>query len=698
MNRFRGAFLLAFCSVAAGPAIASENDERLLIVAGGEIVGHVEAKRAGQHISVDYHVDNNGRGPKHREEIELGAGNIPIAWTVSGTSLMGGKVEERFAWRAGRAEWTSQADDGSAASVSPPLYVLNDDSPYALGIYAAAALARPGGTIDVVPGGRINVAKLRDIRFGSAGRQIPVTVYRLTGLQLAPSYFMLDGKRRLFATFGPGDAGGGDVAIRAGYEADATKLGDLSLELDLERVRDMQQRLAHRFDAPVRITNVHIFDPRSGKLSPLSSVVVMRDTITQVEPQATGAPPAGEVLIDGEGGTIYPGLHDMHSHATLDSGLLYLAAGVTSTRDMGNDNRFLQALLKRIDAGEVAAPRIVPAGFLEGRSDYSARFGIIPETLEAALADVAWYADNGYAEIKIYNSFNPDWVRPVAAEAHRRGLRVSGHVPAFSSPDRVIGDGYDAIAHINQLALGWILDPAEDTRTPLRLTALARAGTLDLASPRVLKTIALMKEHGTSLDTTAVILELLMLSRAGERPSFADGYFDHMPIAYQRFRKRSYVTLPDAAADKAYRDGFQKILDIIALLHREGVRLLPGTDDPTGFTVRRELELYVKAGLTPSEALRAGTLGPEEYLGRTAQLGTIERGKLADLVLVAGDPTKDITAIRSPRMVMKGGTIYFPSEIYAAVGIKPFSTAPAIMAAADGAASAPPIGGGTHAH
>lgn len=696
MKYWGGTFALALGCVAICPVAAAEDVERLSIVAGGEIIGHIESKRSGRHISVDYRVDNNGRGPKHREEIELGAGEVPILWTVTGTSLMGGAVDERFAWGAGRAEWRSQADEGSTASASPPLYILNDDSPFALGIYAKAALARPGGTIDVIPGGRITVVKLREIRFGPTGREVPVSIYRLTGLQLAPSYFMLDARRQLFATFGSGDAGGDGVSIRAGYEADAGKLAELSVELELERARDLQQRLAIRFDTPVRIKNVHIFDPRTGRLSPLSSVVVMRDIITQVEMQGASAIPPGEAVIDGEGGTLYPGLHDMHSHATLDSGLFYLAAGVTSTRDMGNNNQFLQTLLTRANAGEIAAPRIVPAGFLEGRSEYSARLGIIPETLEAALADVAWYADHGYAEIKIYNSFNPAWVRAVAAEAHKRGLRVSGHVPAFSTPDRVIGEGYDAIAHVNQLALGWILDPTEDTRTPLRLTALARGGKLNLTAPKVRKTIALMKRKGTSLDTTAVILELLMLSRAGQDPSFAEGYSSHMPIAYQRFRKRSYVTLPDAVADKNYRDGFQGMLDVIGLLHREGVRLLPGTDDGTGFTVHRELELYVKAGLTPAQALRAGTLGSEEYLGRTAQLGTIERGKLADLVLVAGDPSKDIKAIRAPRLVMRGGTIYLPSEIYAAIGIKPFATAPVIVAASNDAQT--PIGGDRHAN
>jgi hypothetical protein len=360
---------------------------------------------------------------------------------------------------------------------------------------------------------------------------------------------------------------------------------------------------------------------------------------------------------------------------------MYLAAGVTATRDMGNDNQFMLDLLPRIDAGEVAWPRIVPNGFLEGRSPYSARFGFIPATLDEALRDVHWYADRGYFEIKIYNSMNPDWVKPIAAEAHRLGLKVTGHVPAFDSPDRVIADGYDTIAHINQLMLGWILDPTEDTRTPLRLTAMARAGALDLRSERVQRTVRAMKRKGIALDTTAVILEQLMLSRAGAVPPGQEDFLSHMPIGFQRYRKRSFVALKTPADDEAYRTGFAKVLEVIAMLHRHGIRLLPGTDDATGFSVQREVELYVKAGMTPAEALRAATLGSEEYFGRTDRLGTIARGKLADMVLVAGDPTRDITAIKRPRLVMKGGTIYFPSEIYTALGIAPFTKPPALRAA-----------------
>jgi hypothetical protein len=369
----------------------------------------------------------------------------------------------------------------------------------------------------------------------------------------------------------------------------------------------------------------------------------------------------------------------MHSHLSGWSALLYLAAGVTTVRDLGNDNERLLELVGHIDAGRLAGPRTVRAGLIEGRSPHSARIGVIVESQEQALAQVRWYADHGYRHIKIYNSMNPDWVAAMAAEAHRLGLRVSGHVPAFMSPDRAIEDGYDEINHVNQLVLGWILGPEEDTRTPLRLTAIGeRTHALDLDSGPVRHSLELMRRRGIALDPTAVILERLMLSRAGKVAAGDAPYLDHVPVGYQRYRKRSFVTFKSPEHDAAYVKSFAKLLDLVGLMHREGIRLLPGTDDGTGFTVHRELELYVQAGIPPAEALRLGTLNCDQYLGLDQQQGRITPGRLADFVLLEGDPVADISAVRRARMVVKDGAIYFPSEIYQAVGIRPFTTPPAI--------------------
>ncbi|MBP6514312.1 MAG: amidohydrolase family protein [Steroidobacteraceae bacterium] len=663
--------VLALATAPAGAATT----ERLTLLQGGENVGYVVGTTDGATVSVDYHVDNNGRGPKHRETLSLDRRGIPVEWTVSGTSLMGGPVEERYRWANGRAEWTSQADRGEAAATIAPLYIVNDDSPWATGVYARALLKAPGQRLEVLPSGSIRLTKLRESRIGSGNTAVAVTTYRLEGISLEPTLLMLDARQRLFAEFSATS-----VLVRAGYEGEEKNLRRLATELAFETARAQQQRLAHRSAGPVRIRNVRIFDPASGKLSDPSTVIVMRERIVGVIPLREDTQPAADqVVVDGEGGTLVPGLHDMHSHSSLQSGLFYLAAGVTATRDQGNDNDFLLDLMPRIEAGEIAGPRIVASGFIEGRSPFSARNGRIPERQDEAVRTVDWYADHGFRQIKIYNSMTPGWVASLAARAHERGLKVAGHIPAFMTPDRAIRDGYDDISHVNQLMLGWLLGADEDTRTPLRITAMARGAKLDLASPRVQVTIDLMKQHKVALDPTAVILERLMMSRAGTVNDGDADYLDHVPIGYQRYRKRTFVTIATAEDDQAYRMGFAKVLEVLKLLYANGIQLLPGTDDGTGFTVHRELELYTLAGIPAKDALRLATLASAQYLGSERDTGTIETGKYADFLLVAGDPTQDIAAIKRPRLVMKGGTIYYPSEIYEALSIKPFAKSPRVQ-------------------
>jgi hypothetical protein len=653
--------------------IVMADEAHYVIIQNSETVGRLDVAGDAKNVTLDYFVDDNGRGPKHKQVLTLDDSGLPLKGAITGTSLMGGKVDESFSLKGKNFSWVSQADQGKLSLKTPRLYIINDSNPYDLAIYARYLLKQPNQTADVLPGGTVRLTTLQSLTIGEGDKAIKVTAYQIDGLDMDPAYILLDDKGELFAS---------GSMIRKGYEAEMAKLGALTGRLSAERQTALQAKLAHSFAGVVRIKNVRIFDPKSGQLSGLSSVFVVKDRIATILPeeQASAGAPEDETIIDGEGGTLVSGLHDMHAHLSRSSGLMLLAAGVTSVRDMGNVNTFLDAQMTAIDKGEIAGPRVIRNGFLEGRSPYSARHGIVVGSEEDALKAVRWYADNGFFQLKIYNSFNPAWVKSAAAESHRLGMKVVGHIPAFYTPDQAILDGYDEITHLNQLVLGWVLKPDEDTRTPLRLTGLARTASLDLNSAPVQKTLDLMKTHQTSLDTTIVIIERLMLSRAGTFLPDDRYYMEHMPIGYQRYRKRSYVTIKTPEEDASYTKSFDKLIEIVGMLHKNGVPLLPGTDDGLGISVKRELELYVKAGMTPAEALRVATYDMEKYFGRDQQLGSIERGKLADFFLVRGDPTRDINALHDMRMVLKGGYVYFPNEIYDALGIKPFTTAPKVIA------------------
>ena len=153
---------LAAWSVFCRPMAAGAPD-KMSIVSDGETVGYLVAAHSGPSLDIDYHVDENGRGPKHREHLRLGADGLPLEWTIDGTTLMGGPVHERMTWHAGRQQWTSQADKGDVSAPKPFLYIANDASPWAIGVYAAALLRTQKGELDVLPKGRLNIEKSRSV-------------------------------------------------------------------------------------------------------------------------------------------------------------------------------------------------------------------------------------------------------------------------------------------------------------------------------------------------------------------------------------------------------------------------------------------------------------------------------------------------------------------------------------------------------
>jgi hypothetical protein len=378
-----------------------------------------------------------------------------------------------------------------------------------------------------------------------------------------------------------------------------------------------------------------------------------------------------------------PALLDMHAHEDHWNLLLQLAGGVTTSRDMGNDNTRIQKMIAQLDAGEIVGPRIVPCGFIEGDSQYSAAGGFRVKDLQGALDAVDWYAQHGYGQIKIYNSFHPEWVEATAARAHLYGMRVSGHVPAFMRSEEAIRAGYDEIQHINQLMLTFFVGPKDDTRTLARFYLLAdHADGLDLSSQRVGDLVALMKEHHTSLDTTLTAFEANFTQKQGElSPSYA-AVAEHVPVNVQRGWHENSMNVTEQNAAH-YRASYDKMVQFVGQLYRAGVPLEAGTDGIAGFTLHRELELYVRAGLTPAQALQVATWNGARFT-RRADLGSVAPGQRADIILVDGDPTQNISDIRRISMVMRDGVIYFPAEVYEALGVKRFADPPAVQLAREG--------------
>ena len=636
--------------------------ERMALVTSNGRTGTLTVTTEGRTVDVDWRVDDNGRGSKIREHIVLGANGLPISRSIEGTSTFGAPVKESFTVEAGRARWTSIDDQGDAPA-GDALYVDNRGSPWTVLHFVKAMLGSKRLTRAAFPSGTLRLQKLREVTVGPSKERLQA--YALWGTSIGNPALLLVRGTTLVASVSPYA-----VLTREEHAGRFAELSGVARELNAELLRDLSKRLTHRPDGPVWITHARLFDPVSGTAVTGQNVVLYRDRIVGVRPDA---PPAGATVIDAEGGTLLPGLTDSHAHTGDWDGLMDIASGVTQVRDPGNDNTSLLALMPRFDSGELVGPRVFASGFLEGKSPFFASGGFTVQTVEEAVDRVRWYSDHGFWGIKIYNSMPPAFVKPMADEAHRLGLHVSGHVPAFMNADQAIRDGYDEINHINQLVLMFVLKPGEDPRTPLRFTVIGeRLADLDLQGAEFRRLVQLMKERKTTLEPTMATFAPLFVGRPGKGSPTDAPWIDHVPAPVRRDRRTLVLDVkPEQYA--RYDASWKKLEQILVTLHREGVPLVPGTDELAGLVLHGELESWVAAGLTPVDALRAATLGGARFLGRESELGTIAVGKRAALYLVDGDPLTDIHAIRKGRLVVKDGALFYPDEIHSALEITPFA-------------------------
>jgi imidazolonepropionase-like amidohydrolase len=379
--------------------------------------------------------------------------------------------------------------------------------------------------------------------------------------------------------------------------------------------------------------------------------------------------PEGAEVVDAKGKTLLPGLWDSHVHLSSLDGLLHLAAGVTSVRDLANDTDFLLDLRRRYDSGEALGPRVLMAGIIDGPGPYAGPTKVLVSTKEDALKAVDRYAQLGYVQIKLYSSLDPALVPPIVERAHSLGLRVSGHIPNGLKAEQAVREGFDEIQHVNFLLLNFI--DGGDTRTPSRFIEVAKhAADLDLGSEPVRRFLALLKEKGTVCDPTVATFEGMFTGRPGQiDPGFA-AVADRLPPQVRRFLYGGGLPVPEGM-DQRYRDSYRKMLEMVRALHDNGITIVAGTDAIAGFALHRELELYGQAGLPPMDILRTATIVPARVMKRDKELGTVEPGKLADLILVDGRPDEKIGDIRRVVLTVKGGVVYDPAALYREIGVKP---------------------------
>jgi hypothetical protein len=616
-------------------------------------------------IHVAFDVLLNGRGPHTDARVRLGPDGTIASLEAHGHHEFGARVDETFTLEGGRARWKSHEESGDRAAVGPTFFLPLADLPDAVG-WLAQALLKAGRPLPLLPSGEASLDRMGEATVSSGSTEKHLTAYAIRGLALAPATVWMEDDRSWFGSIDLWES-----LVPEGWESAIDALSEKQTQMTRERDARLARELAHRPPAGgLALTHARVLDIDRGAWRPDQTIIIVGDTIAALGPSRTTPAPAGAEIVDLGGKAVLPGLWDMHAHLTDADGALDIASGVTTVRDVGNDPDRVDDWKKRFDEGTAVGPHVFRAGFIEGRGPNAASSPVTAETESEARAGVEFYAKRGYEMMKIYNSINPELVPIIAKEAHARGMAVTGHVPVHMLAHEAVRDGYDGIEHVNMLLLNFLADHDTDTRTPLRFSIVAdKAAELDLQSKPVLDFFALLREHRTVIDPTVNAFEDLIVGEQGKITPGLEWIAERLPA--QPARGLLVGGLPeDENKKQLHRRSFDRMLEMIAALHRAKVTTVVGTDSIAGLMLDHELDLYVRAGVAPADALRDATIVAARAMKQDKKTGSIGVGKTADLFVVEGDPLASLADLRQVTSTIRGGIVYPSKELFASVGVR----------------------------
>ncbi|HEU4559501.1 MAG TPA: amidohydrolase family protein [Longimicrobium sp.] len=609
-----------------------------------------------------FHFTDRGTDVPLSTTLRLRKDLTPVHFAIEGSTARGSSIDTEITVANGQATVREGTETRTVAAPGR-FFTIAGYAPVATQMLLLRYLARhPGAAVSVLPRGSVSVERRGvDTVDTTSGRHV-LTRYSIGGLIWGRESAWTDSAGQLVAVKGVDAEFDHFEALRDGYQP---ALAALVASSASDGMRVMAE-LAARTTTPaaagtLAITGATLIDG-TGAAPVRDAVVVVRDgRIVAAGPRARVAVPAGARVLDARGKFVIPGLWDMHAHfAQVEWGPIYLAAGVTTVRDVGNELEFIRAARDAVRDGRGVGPRLVLAGVVDGDGPIAIGVQRI-RTADEARAWVRRYHDAGFQQIKIYSSMSVEMIRAVAQEAHRLGMTVTGHVPQGLDAFQAVEAGMDQLNHATYVVN--ILRP-----TPAGPPAPGDTLPLDLATPQARRAIAFLKQHGTVVDPTLTVFEL----------------FTHPArVPFSRYEPGIVKVAPELSAglnsigapperEAVARARFERMVDAVRALHRAGVTIVAGTDQTVpGHSLHRELELYVRAGMTPMEALQSATLVPARVMGMERETGSVQPGKAADLVLLDADPLANITNTRRIHAVVAGGRVYEPAVLWRAAEFQP---------------------------
>lgn len=607
--------------------------------------------RAGDSLQLASTVDFTERGTRVQltASLDLGSDLSPRRFAAHGRSYRIFAVDTRVDLHGHLATVRTLLDSSATVRFTGAAFPIDGYAPLAVQMMLVRYWRTHGrpATLRVLPGDATSVARItvrgRDT-LRVKGRAVVLERFAIDGVVWGQESLWLDERGRLAAVTTL--AGGLPFeGVREEYDEALPHLVARAIADRMDDLRALSARVRPIASGRVALVGATLIDGTGTAPIVDGVIVVDAGTVTAMGARGTVVIPPGTRRLDVRGRTIIPGLWDMHAHvAQIEWGPAYLAAGVTTVRDMGGERDFLRAMRDVIDRDRAPGPRLLLAGLVDGGGPSA--FGVdTAVTAEEAVQVVRGYHAQGFRQIKVYSLVKPDVVAALAREAHRLGMTVTGHVPVGMSPEQAVDSGFDQLAHL--VVHG------------------------DPAAPASREAIAFLARHGTVMDPTVSWNELLGHASAVPVRAFQPG------VSMLPYPLRALLLTTGAEVDTAVaRARLTQQLAMIAALHAAGLPVVAGTDKGVpGHSLHRELELYVAAGLTPMEALRSATAVPARVMGLAGQVGTLAPGMRADLVVLDANPLDAIANIRRVHWTMTAGRLYDAAALWRSVGADPCGTA-----------------------
>jgi imidazolonepropionase-like amidohydrolase len=614
----------------AGTLVTAADTAVYTVLNHGRPAGDMIVARAADRVVVRYqHIDRNrGRWVHNSYHLDDGEQLLRFEARALSRDLVVGDVTDMTVVASDSVRQTAGQRRTSRPLEPGMVVTVGSSTPWEQARLARVLLRAPGATAPLSATSTAHARIIYEAVVATDRGTERVRLVHVRGLGSAGTAVWLDGDDELFAS-----EVGWFITVRRGAESALPALRAIELRFREAQADELAQRTLQPLPQTLVIRNGNLFDSETGTVRPGTTVVVRGERISEVGPAAAIAVPAGAMVIDATGRTVMPGMWEMHGHVLhtgqLGPAVTQLARGITTVRDLAADIDVAVLQHDRANAHAIVAPRLILGGFIEGPGDWAGPTEVLVRTEAEARQWVARYDSLGYRQIKLYNLVHPDLVPAIADETRRRGMILSGHVPRGLSVPAAVRLGFDEINHAAFLFSTFFQDSLYvPAMRPYSGVAAIVAPHVDVDGPEMSALIGMLREHGTAIDGT---FNIWMGGRA-----LLTGREEPAALNYARLIRR---------------------------LHDAGVPLLPGTDNITSSTYVTELELYEYAGIPAPAVLQLATIVSARFMGDDADYGSIVPGKIADIIIVDGNPAERIADLDRVEHVIRAGRPYSPDTL-----------------------------------